>query len=75
MRYLIAVAQKDSDAMTKWKQYAVIPTNQERDASQIFFNTISATAMKLHALLQDTAATQEERSTLLLSLLKQRTKE
>lgn len=75
MRYLIAVAQKDAEAIKKRKQYAVIPTNQERDASQIFFNDISAAALKLHALLNDTTATQEERSVLLLSLLKQRTKE
>ena len=76
MRYAIAVTQKDGEAIKKRKPYAKIPTNEEnRDYTSPFFNETTMTAIKLRALLADTQATQEERSELILSLLKQRNKE
>gem|GEM_PF-4094775 len=75
MRYLIAVAQQDSKAINTRRRVAKIPTNDEQwSDTTIFFNPISATAMKLRALIDDPEATQQERSDLLLSLLKQREK-
>jgi hypothetical protein len=73
IRYLIAVAQQDVEAMTTWRPVANIPTNeQQRMDTQIFWNPVTATAMKLGALIDDPEATQQERSELLLSLLRQR---
>ncbi len=75
IRYLVAVAQKDTEAMKKRKPLARIPTNdQERSHSNIFFNGTTFAALKLRGLLVDPNATQEERSELILSLLKQRDK-
>ena len=73
LRYLIAVAQQDTDAIKTRRLVAKIPTNtDERTDTNIFWNPVSATAMKLRALIDDPEATQQERSDLLLSLLKQR---
>jgi len=75
LRYLIAVAQKDTEAIKTRRLVAKIPTNtDEWTDTSIFWNPISATAMKLRALIDDPEATQQERSDLLLSLLKQREK-
>lgn len=75
IRYLVAVAQKDAEAAKKRKPLARIPTNdQERHHSNIFFNGTTFAALKLRWLLADSQATQEERSELILSLLKQRDK-
>lgn len=75
LRYLIAVAQKDEAAITKRRLVANIPTNtDERSDTSVFLNTTTATALKLRALVDDPQATQQERSDLLLSLLKQREK-
>lgn len=61
--------------MKKRKPLARIPTNdQERSHSNIFFNGTTFAALKLRGLLVDPNATQEERSELILSLLKQRDK-
>lgn len=76
LRYLIAVAQQDDAAMKKRKPLAHIPTNTDtRTPTSVFWNFTTATALKLRALIADPAATQQERSELLLSLLKQRNKD
>lgn len=73
LRYLIAVATKDTEAMKTRKPLAHIPTNSDEwTATSVFWNTATATAMKLRAYIADPTTTQIERSELLLSLLKQR---
>lgn len=75
LRYLIAVAEKDEAAIKTWRLVAKIPTNGDAwNQYSVFLNPISATAMKLRALVDDPLATQQERSDLLLSLIKQREK-
>lgn len=74
LRYLIAVAQQDADAIKTRRLVASIPTNDDRSDTSVFLNQTTATAMKLRALIDDPQATQQERSDLLLSLLKQREK-
>jgi hypothetical protein len=76
VRYMIAVAEKDTVAMTKRRSLAHLPTNQDQwTEKSVYFNPTTAAAMKLRALIDDPQATQQERSDLLLSLMKQRNKE
>lgn len=75
LRYTIAVYQKDIAGATKRKEFATIPTNNDRDETSIFINQVTAYAIKTHAIFLDTKSTQEDRMNALQNLLGSRTKQ
>lgn len=75
LRYLIAVYEKDNDAIALRKQYATISTNEDQWTEvSLFLNQTTAYALKLQALAKDPTATQGERMEALQSLLGSREK-
>ncbi len=74
LRYTIAVYQEDSDNMKKWKQYAIVPTNEERSENSIFINQTTALLLKTSALFKDPTSTQPERMEWLQNMIKLRNK-
>lgn len=61
LRYTIATYQGDNEGMKKWKQYAIVPTNEERSENSIFINQTTALLLKTAALFKDPNSTQTER--------------
>ena len=61
LRYSIAVYQNDEENTKKWKQFAIVPTNEERNENSIFINQRTALLLKTAALFKDKNSTQTER--------------
>jgi uncharacterized protein YfaS (alpha-2-macroglobulin family) len=75
LRYTIAAYQNNTDDMKKWKQFATIPTNQDRNQTSVFINQISAYALKMDAIFKDTNSTQDDRMKAMQNLLSSRNKQ
>lgn len=75
MRYAIAAYQNDATALLKRKQFATIPTNQDRTATSQFINQTSAYALKMNAIFRDPNSSQDDRMKAVQNLLGARNKQ
>ncbi len=74
LRYAIASYQKDTENTNKRRQFATIPTNQDRNQESMFINQVSAHALKLSAIMGDPASSQDDRMKAMQNLLSTRSK-
>jgi uncharacterized protein YfaS (alpha-2-macroglobulin family) len=74
LRYAIASYQKDTENSNKRRQFATIPTNQDRSSESAFINQTSAHALKLDAIMRDPSSSQEDRMKAMQNLLGTRSK-
>lgn len=73
LRYLIAVNQKDADAIATWSPRVHLPTNRDQwNEMSTYLNPVTAHAMLLRGRMQDTTSTDQQKYTALQAVLAMR---
>lgn len=73
LRYLIAVNQKDTDAIATWSPRVHLPTNRDQwNEMSTYLNPVTAHAMLLRGRMQDPTSTDAQKYTALQAVLAMR---